>query len=167
MIFGMLVLLSKWLSGRTDTLKLSIRLIYTNIHRMYVWPEKNCIFRCSVGHPSNALCGKSKRKAREFELKYSTVPVSASIGGQPQKTKEGDLQSPFGSHPRPYFCPIFIFALMHICILILLLALLTSRKYRFSLLRRPFDKTTPAQPWTPSGKCRKTLKTNVKILGKN
>ena len=112
-----------------------------------------------VGHPSNALCGKSKRKAREFELKYSTLPVSASIGVQSQKTKEGDLQSPFGS-PHPYFCPIFIFALMHICILILLLALLTSRKYRFSLLRRPFDKTTPAQPWTPLGKYRFVLKIN-------
>ena len=115
-----------------------------------------------VGHPSNALCGKSKRKAREFELKYLTLPVSASIVGRPQKTKEGDLQSPFGSHPHPYFCPIFIFALMHICILILLLALLTSRKYRFSLLRRPFDKTRPVQPWTPSGNCKIML-----ILGTN
>ena len=116
-----------------------------------------------VGHPSNALCGKSKRKARGFELKYSALLVSASIGGQPRKTKEGDLQSPFGSHPHPYFCPIFIFALMHICILILLLALLTSRKYRFSLLRRPFDKTTPAQPWTPSGKYKHAML----ILGTN
>ena len=110
--------------------------------------------------PSNAVCGKSKRKARGFELKYSALLVSASIGGQPRKTKEGDLQSPFGSHPHPYYCPIFIFALMHICILILLLALLTSRKYRFSLLRRPFDKTTPAQPWTPLGKYRFVLKIN-------
>ena len=155
MIFGMFVLLLKWLSGRTDTSKLSIRLIYTNINKMYVWPEKSCIFRCIACWPSKqCTLWKSKRKAREFELKYSTPPVSTSIGGQPQKTKEGDLQSPFGSHPHPYSCPIFIFALMHICILILLLALLTSRKYRFSLLRRPFDNTTPAQPWTPSGKCK-------------